>query len=91
MSMTELDAELRNFIARLEVFNERVARHWDIMQQAYEHASELWPLDDATRRDFENQWGELADVLRHYRERQGQQYVSFLLWKKRALDRYFGR
>lgn len=91
MSMMELDAELRNFILELELFNERVAQRWDAMQRAYEEASQLWPLDDTTRRDFERQWSELADVLRHYRERQGQHYLHFLLWKKRALNRYFGR
>jgi hypothetical protein len=91
MSMVELDAELTRFIHELEGFNNRIAQRWDEMQRTYERAEELWPLNDSTRRDFEAQWGELANVLRYYREQQGQRYLDFLLLKKRALDRYFGR
>lgn len=91
MTMIDLDKELAKFIRELDDFNERIVRKWDELQRAYEYADELWPMDDSTRRDFEGQWNELAGVLHHYRERQGYRYLEFLMLKKQALDRYFGR
>lgn len=88
--MDELYEELQRFIAQFAHFNESTAKNWDELQRAWERAAELW-TDDATRARFENEWGEMAIALRMYRERHAQQYEEFLMRRKWALDRYFGR
>lgn len=90
MSMDTLYSELQNFIRSLDAFNEATAKTWDELQRSWEHADELW-RDDSTRKQFEQQWSELGESLRRYREQGGEQYLQFLIAKKRDLDAYFGR
>lgn len=90
MSMDILYEELLSFIYALNTFNDSTAKTWDELQRAWESADELW-RDDSTRKHFEQQWRELGDSLKRYREQGGERYVEFLLERKRALDEYLGQ
>lgn len=88
--MDELYQELQRFIAQLQNFNASTAKNWDELDRAWASAGELWK-DDETRRQFEKQWGEMANALRTYRQKHGERYAEFLAQRKRAMDAYYGR
>lgn len=88
--MDELYEELQVFIRALQIFNESTAKNWDELQRAWDYAAELWTNDDA-RRQFESEWSEMAVALRMYRDQHGKKYEDFLMQRKWALDRYYGR
>ena len=90
MSMNVLYEELEQFIRTLRMFNEEMARNWDDLDRSWQHAGELWN-DDATRQQFENDWGEMRRALEQYRQQHGERYEDFLRRRKQALDEYFGR
>jgi hypothetical protein len=90
MSMNALYQELEHFLRALGAFNDATNRNWDELQRAWEHADELWQ-DDATRQRFENDWREMGEALRAYRQEHGEKYEEFLMMRKRALDKYFGK
>lgn len=87
--MDQLYEEIQRFIPQLRSFNESTAKNWDALQAAWQSAAELWN-NDQTRRQFEDDWGEMSAALRIYREQHGQAYEEFLLRRKWALDEYFG-
>jgi len=89
MSMDILDEELDNFITIMNGFNDAMAKNWDDLQRTWESANELW--DDSTDKRFREEWSQMGEALKRYREDQGQRYIEFLIRRKRALDAYFGR
>jgi phage regulator Rha-like protein len=42
------------------------------------------------RRQFVQEWQEMRDALKRYRQEQSERYLQFLLQRKQALDEYFG-
>jgi len=90
MSMDQLDKELNIFLRNMRQFNEQMSRDWDSLQSAWREADALW-RNDETRKRFENDWKEMGDALLRYRTKDSKEYEEFLVARKRALDRYFGR
>lgn len=89
MSMDHLYEELESFITMLGQCNEDISKEWDNLQVSYDRANEVW--DDATAREFEKRWLEVATAIKIYREDHSQRYMEFLMQRKWALDEYFGR
>lgn len=89
MSMDTLYEELQHFIRILDAFNQEMERYWDDLQQTWSRADELWT--DSQRQEFEGQWREMGTTLKMYREQYGERYLYFLMRRKWALDKYFGR
>lgn len=90
MSMDELNRELEIFLRNMRLFNEKMSQDWDGLQSAWREADVLWH-DDATRKRFDNDWKEMGYALQRYRTKEAKEYEGFLVSRKRALDRYFGR
>jgi hypothetical protein len=66
-----------------------MARNWDELERAWQYADQLW-FDDSMRRQFVQEWQEMRDALKRYRQEQSERYLQFLLQRKQALDEYFG-
>ena len=90
MSMDDLYRELNIFLKTMQFFNQKMTRDWDSLQLAWRDADVLW-RDDETRRRFDHDWKEMGDALQYYRSKESKEYEEFLISRKRALDRYFGR
>ncbi len=90
MSMDDLNRELINFLKNMQTFNLKMSQDWDSLQVAWRDADALWN-DDETRTRFDHDWKEMGDALQRYRSKESKEYEEFLVSRKRALDRYYGR
>jgi hypothetical protein len=75
-----------NFRKELIDFNMRLRSSLHDLTRAHEHVSPHW--QDEMRRHYDAQWEPLREMLQHYDQHEGRDYVEFLSHKMHKLEGY---
>ena len=88
MSLNDTFRQMRMFSSELNRFNDNLRGSMNDLQQNHDRLSPLW--QDNMRQDYDSQWREFDEMMKHYLQREAPAYSQFLDAKLKALSRYLG-
>jgi uncharacterized protein YukE len=88
MSMNDTFREMRNFHQELARFNDGLRGTMTELQSRQDRVSPIW--QDDMRQEYDLQWRELDEMMKHYLSKESIGYSQFLDRKLQSLARYLG-